>query len=702
VPGGLEIAWLSTEAAIDRMVVEADETAELLDMPVASQMDCAEAFPNAWRSELFANTEKLAPELLRYTLQCYEGAGQVLAVQDGCIVKQWKVTNGVWQGDPLGGHHMVIAIYNFLQAIVQQFHPEHFFRDLSESPLMAGQDLPVSAYPVWIIDDFTNIARRRHVLDLVRWVIRNAPLYGIDMNLAKWYVYMPQHRSEQDVTQAYEWIELERMGATMSATGLHRLLGAPIGTVAHCTKVNGHLDRMAANAADFAEAISTMDDPRAEYGMLLYCSSQTLSHLPRLMPSPIVTPYAARLKDSIQKAVDHLLMLPTITDDQRAMVELPTREGGWGLTSAFAVMQQAYVGCHGATIRWLYKTSQWTEASHIVNALLAKPQLRMTVDALNAVFHHNADSIKAQPIDYDRPDLWPTQSELSKIMHYVTANELEQKLQAQNPQLASWFASKRLPLANSSLRTIPALHIYKVSSSLFRTQLAISIMAPVSGLKQPGAKCPCGYAGSDMMAGTHFISRCNEVTMNTTRHNAVVDVFGQMIAAVGWEKKDGESANWVPHRPDLRPFDLVFRTEKEAKWQGLDFGCADPTRLSLLPTGKEYFAKGKAAARLENKKKLWLSGIINTYGPLKREVDYRPVGVDVTSGLGVRAHELFKQICSEAGKKGITAPSAHSTWPAQSFAAYWGQRISHTISKLTAIAVHLGVKAVAKEANDRL
>ena len=117
VPGGLEIAWLSTEAAIDRMGVEADETAELLDMPVASQMDCAEAFPNAWRSELFANTEKLVPELLRYTLQCYEGAGQVLAVQDGCIVKQWKVTNGVWQGDPLGGHHMVIAIYNFCKRL---------------------------------------------------------------------------------------------------------------------------------------------------------------------------------------------------------------------------------------------------------------------------------------------------------------------------------------------------------------------------------------------------------------------------------------------------------------------------------------------------------------------------------------------------------------------------------------------------------
>ena len=55
-----------------------------------------------------------------------------------------------------------------------------------------------------------------------------------------------------------------------------------------------------------------------------------------------------------------------------------------------------------------------------------------------------------------------------------------------------------------------------------------------------------------------------------------------MIEAVGWEKKDGESANWVPHRPDLRPFDLVYREDSDSKWQGLDFGFSDPTRMGLL------------------------------------------------------------------------------------------------------------------------
>jgi hypothetical protein len=201
-------------------------------------------------------------------------------------------------------------------------------------------------------------------------------------------------------------------------------------------------------------------------------------------------------------------------------------------------MQQAYIGCHGSAIRWLYQESEWPDASAIVNAMLGKSQLRVTVETVNAILEDNAHLLKCKSIDYERPDIWPTQSVLSKMLHHVTATELEQRLIHTDPQLASWYASKRLPLANSSLRTIPAFHVYKVSPSLFRIQMANSILAPVPGLKHSGVQCVCGYAGRDMRNGVHFFSRCNHVTMNTTRHNATVEVFGKMIEAVGWEKKD--------------------------------------------------------------------------------------------------------------------------------------------------------------------
>ena len=115
-----------------------------------------------------------------------------------------------------------------------------------------------------------------------------------------------------------------------------------------------------------------------------------------------------------------------------------------------------------------------------------------------------------------------------------------------------------------------------------------------------------------------------------------------------------------------------------------------------------YYAKGKSASRMVSKKRLDYSGTINTYGPLKRDVDFRPIVLEVSAGLGDKAHDLFKGICTEARRLGLRAPSSHLTWPAPSFAAYWGQRLSHSASKLTAMAVHLGVKAVAKEANDRV
>ena len=146
VPGGVESAWHTVDSAITRFEAEAD--GDVQDMPVVTAWDSSDAFPNSWRSTLFDNTAKHFPELLRYTAQCYDGEGNIFAVQDSIVVKQWVCSNGVWQGDPLGVHHMLLSILNFLDALVQKCNPGRAFAEPTEE---------VAAVTVGIVDDLTQV-----------------------------------------------------------------------------------------------------------------------------------------------------------------------------------------------------------------------------------------------------------------------------------------------------------------------------------------------------------------------------------------------------------------------------------------------------------------------------------------------------------------------------------------------------------------
>ena len=82
-----------------------------------------------------------------------------------------------------------------------------------------------------------------------------------------------------------------------------------------------------------------------------------------------------------------------------------------------------------------------------------------------------------------------------------------------------------------------------------------------------------------------------------------------------------------------------------------------------------------------------------TYYQLRHVVDYKPIGLEVTGGMGTTALALFNDIVAfaQAAKADKLAPSEWS-WSAQGFLSYWMMRISFCVVKITALAVHHGVR----------
>ena len=307
--------------------------------------------------------------------------------------------------------------------------------------------------------------------------------------------------------------------------------------------------------------------------------------------------------------------------------------------------------------------------------------------------------MKVKHLDLQLLHSWPTQSQLSKAVHRIRADELEQRLAAESPAAALWFALCRLRGSGAWLHALPVHARFRVSSDLYRIMLCLRMMVriPATAMLQ---RCVCGYDGPFLPYGVHWFAQCRKVSLSSSRHNALCEVLREMLSQVQWEVQDGETANWIRRRNDLRPFDILARSAKSlaANKRGFDVGVADPTRVHLVPTGQHYFKKGKASSRLVSRKKSRFNYLVNHYG-LKHPVDFEPLGYEVTGGMGYHAARLFTEVVACASVLGAGVPAGMSTWSAMDFGSFYSQAISFTIVKLTAMAVQHGIRQAMAEAH---
>ena len=191
-----------------------------------------------------------------------------------------------------------------------------------------------------------------------------------------------------------------------------------------------------------------------------------------------------------------------------------------------------------------------------------------------------------------------------------------------------------------------------------------------------------------------------------------------MFAELDRRVTEGETANWLPGRRSLRPFDILssnppppgrhdpntlFQPGASAQYIGYDIGVTDPTRVGRLPPGTPYFQRDQCARRMQRKKNQYFRYCVNTFGPLTSEVKFIPLVFEVSGAFGPAAAEEFSVWCKEAaesvkksGGLNYRARGEPHTWNALKFANMYSQMISFTIVKSNALSILRAVNKTAR------
>ena len=689
VPSGIEAAFHTIELSCEAMIQQADGDNSLLPSPV--EIDFSDCFTLAPRSTLFANTAKCVPKLLRYMYTCYGGEGMMWGIESGKVVFQSRNNAGVWQGDPLGAHCMGLAYLRFFQLLVEKFKPGSAFVVSDVAHIR-----PSGSTLAWIIDDLTCVPRQYEALALIDFILAEAPRHKLLCNMDKFHVWIMGKPSDNVEFAA----ALTARGIKYSYGGLRRLLGAPIGTPSFCVQAEGHLDSLTTAATDFIDQIMQIDHAHAQYLLLRYCATDSLQHCARLKSPTLLRGFASRHRYAVQEAIRNVLHADNLNESQRVQIGLPEYNGGLGCTTTADVLDAAYVGAAGSVARF-FEFGGWPEAAVLAQTLSCRADYQAAVVRMNECFQDQWDwdqrrrqaggeQLLTEPkvMDPARPTLLPVQKDLARAMHRLAATQLADQLERQDPVAASWFHSCSLPGSGSFLHAMPSVQRFRVSSELFRTMLCIRLGAPISlarGLKFCTAKC--GYSGTALLNGRHFLSQCNSLCYNTVRHNVVASALRSMLQRAGFRVIVGETADWVIGDPKKRPYDGCYMDADSSVWQGFDVGVADPTRHHYLPTGSRFFKPAQSAARYADKKKGKYTALLKKHA-LKRKVEFAVCMFEVSGGFSKSALTLLKKAADMADKNKVRLKTGEWSWSAMDFSSYFMQLLSFEINKLSAMAVN--------------
>ena len=158
------------------------------------------------------------------------------------------------------------------------------------------------------------------------------------------------------------------------------------------------------------------------------------------------------------------------------------------------------------------------------------------------------------------PTSLPTQKQVSRALHHVTAADLLQGLINSESAAASWHISYYLPGSGSWLHSMPYIAGWqqRYGGRCFVFALWLHAIPEAVDLDQCVPVCSC--AGWQLHFGFQWMSACEKLLYNTVGHNAVAVVLSslrKLFRKIGWETRLKGQAGWmVPvGAPDMRPFD---------------------------------------------------------------------------------------------------------------------------------------------------
>ena len=556
------------------------------------------------------------------------------------------------QGDPLGGHWFTLSIQSFMDALR---------RHLKDETMIA-----------WIVDDLTVVWPHSELHAAATFIKQQGCHYGLKLKAAKCKLYSHADPSLDLASHAFEH----------STQGITKLLGAPVGRVAHNRAAA--TDRVKQKMKDTAE-LHRLQDSQIEYQLLKYCLCTRVSHLTRMLPPSMLTEALTAYEAQVKGELERLVRTPDMPAFNFEIAKQPVRGIGIGLQDLPLVAEAAYIASQGNTARLASKVKANNPAFRkVLEHQQADTTLREQM--ANLAEQVNSDTTPTLCPTLTSIEATPSQHRLAVPLY--KAKEKMLIAQARNVKQKARLLSQAGQNSGAFLQAQKGVHkFFNFSSSTYRNALQWRLHLPLEATKHM-AKCPCNdhtLTLDELLDGWHFATRCQQ-TNRTSRHDGIRDVivalYKELRQTVGTEPN--RLHNFGNDRPaDVLAFASVHNT---AKHLALDVAVISPDNVDKLPaaaTQQYHAAKGKEKAKIKQYEN-YLGRLNPPETPASSDYEKVPLVMESTGAWGPRMQswwkdviKLYNDVEADSGNSRRQKGLAH-TWSANSFTSWWAQRISCT------------------------
>lgn len=281
------------------------------DSWVWAKIDLSNAFNSVHRSSIFSEVSLRIPELLPWTLFCYQNP-TYLRISDSDHIFS---AEGVQQGDPLGPFLFSLAIHQFVTGI---------------------NSIPGIACNMWYLDDGIIGGEPEAVCTALNMIDEQFKTIGLLLNWGKTEVI-----GSPVATAAFS-LNCRHL-PTFNPTGDFELLGTPLGSVQFIrrTLLDTYLPKLKADM----DSVSAMEDSQIAFLLLSKCCSMPrVTHLMRTVDPRILQPFATRFDAYVLDSLQNIIA-SQLNPNQRDQAALPAKLGGLGLRRASDHSIPFFVSC---------------------------------------------------------------------------------------------------------------------------------------------------------------------------------------------------------------------------------------------------------------------------------------------------------------------------------------------------------------------
>ena len=278
-------------------------------------VDFCNAFNQIDRTKLFVAVRKHCPSLSKWVESCYLN-GAWIFMPDGSFPFQSQ--SGVQQGDPLGPLLFSLVLQTVIKIIKVRW--------------------PNLKINVWYLDDGTLVGSKDDLIQILNFLIRDGPSYGLHLNTNKTQVWSPLPSNETNFT-GFEG--LANIVNDDSPLGGIKSLGAPFGNPAQCNRM---LKSRVNKIIRIVEEISELN-PQMKYFLLQKCGIfPRICYSLRTAPSALIEESLELLDAVFARTAQSLLPNSQITQWHITRFHLQRHLSGLNLPRPSLASSPAYTG----------------------------------------------------------------------------------------------------------------------------------------------------------------------------------------------------------------------------------------------------------------------------------------------------------------------------------------------------------------------